>query len=152
MNEHARGLYFEEFSLGQVIESPARTITETDVVQFAGLSGDFNQLHTDRVFAQETVFGERIAHGLLTLSIASGLAARAGIIEGTVQAFAGLTWKFKQPVRIGDTVHLRGEVSSLRALPRLGSGRVVIKVSVINQDDEIVQQGEWTLLMESRGD
>ncbi len=85
--DRPRGLYFEEFTLGQEIDSPARTVTEADVMLFAGLSGDYNPLHTDVEYARDTPYGERIAHGLLGLSIASGLAARAGFIEGTTLAF-----------------------------------------------------------------
>ena len=83
----ARGMYFEEFEIGSEVFSPGRTISEADIVNFAGLSGDYNQLHTDAEFAKGTPFGKRIAHGLLVLSIASGLAARLGFIEGTALAF-----------------------------------------------------------------
>ena len=81
------GRYFEEFEVGYANESAGRTVTEADVVQFAGLSGDYNQLHTDAQFAATTPYGERIAHGLLGLSMATGLASRSGFIEGTAQAF-----------------------------------------------------------------
>ncbi len=145
-----RGLYFEEFEQGQVVSSPGRTITEADVVAFAGLSGDYNQLHTDDEFARETPYGRRIAHGLLGLSAASGLAARAGFIEGTTQAFIGLTYKFKAPVFIGDTIHLRATVSKLRPMPSMGGGMVVFAMEVLNQRGEVVQEGDWTLLMRGR--
>ena len=145
-----RGLYFEEFSQGQVITSPGRTITEADVVAFAGLSGDYNQLHTDEEFARGTPYGRRIAHGLLGLAAASGLAARAGFIEGTTQAFVGLTCKFKAPVFIGDTIHLRATVSKLRPMPSMGGGMVVCAMEVLNQRGEVVQEGEWTLLMQGQ--
>jgi 3-hydroxybutyryl-CoA dehydratase len=149
-DRRVRGLYFEEFAVGDEEETPARTVTEADVVQFAALSGDYNQLHTDAEFAKTTPFGQRIAHGLLGLSIASGLAARAGFIEGTALAFTGLTWKFKKPVLLGDTIRLRTKVSKVRAMPRLGGGIVEFDVRVLNQRDETVQQGEWTMLMKSR--
>ena len=146
----ARGMYFEEFVLGQEILSPARTVTETDVVQFAGLSGDYNVLHTDAEFAKSTPYGQRIAHGLLGLSIASGLAARAGFIEGTAQAFMGLNWKFKAPIFLGDTIRLLTRVSRLRPMPSMGGGVVVFELTVLNQRDETVQEGEWTLLVKNR--
>jgi len=146
----SRGLYFEEFAVGQEMGSPARTVTETDIVQFAGLSGDYNQLHTDAEFAQKTPYGQRIAHGLLGLSIASGLAARAGFIEGTAQAFLGLEWKFKGPIFIGDTVRLRVRVAKLRPMPSMGGGMVLFTVNVLNQHDQAVQQGEWSLLVRGR--
>ena len=83
----SRGRYFEEFAVGDILTTPARTITEADVVNFAALSGDWNQLHTDAEYAKETPFGTRIAHGLLGLTVASGLGARLGFIEGTAEAF-----------------------------------------------------------------
>ncbi|HUV95461.1 MAG TPA: MaoC/PaaZ C-terminal domain-containing protein [Anaerolineae bacterium] len=147
---HARGYFFEEFSVGQEVESPARTVTEADVVQFAGLSGDYNQLHTDAEFARKTPYGKRIAHGLLGLSIASGLAARTGFIEGTAQAFIGLTWKFKAPIFFGDTIRLRARVMRTRSMPRMTGGMVVFAITILNQDDKRVQQGEWTLLLRGR--
>lgn len=105
-----RGRYFEEFEIGDEVETAARTVTETDVMLFAGLSGDYNQLHTDAEFARGTLFGERIAHGLLGLSIASGLASRLGFVEGTAEAFTGLEWKFRGPIKIGDTIRVRLKV------------------------------------------
>ena len=101
------GLYFEEFELEDVAESVGRTITEADIVNFAALSGDWNRIHTDAEYSKDQMFGQRIAHGLLVLSIASGLAVRMGFMEETVQAFMGLQWQFRRPVFIGDTVRLR---------------------------------------------
>lgn len=144
-----RGLYFEEFEAGYTVETPSRTITEADVTLFAGLSGDYNQLHTDAEFAKGTLFGERIAHGLLVLSIASGLASRLGLIEGTTQAFTGLEWKFRAPVKFGDTVRVRIAVKQKKAMPRLGGGFVIFDVAVLNQRDEIVQKGAWKVLLKS---
>ena len=147
-----RGRYFEEFEIGEVVETAARTVTETDVVLFAGLSGDYNQLHTDVEFAKGTMFGERIAHGLLGLSIASGLASRLGVIEGTAEAFTGLEWKFRRPVVIGDTIRVRLEAKRKKEMPRLGGGFVVLDVTVLNQRDETVQKGSWTVLLRSQPD
>src|SRR5512134_1781691 len=102
-----RGMYFEEFQVGQVIYSAGRTITESDIVAFAGLSGDFNQMHVDAEYSARTPFGQRVAHGLLVLSIASGLAVQTGVMEGTVIAFREVNdWKFIKPVFIGDTIHV----------------------------------------------
>ena len=93
-----RGLWFEEFEVGQRIITPGRTITESDIVSFAGLSGDYNQIHTNAEFSSKTPFGKRVAHGLLVLSIASGLAMRTGVLEGTVLAFREINnWKFSLP-------------------------------------------------------
>ncbi len=144
-----RGRYFEEFEIGDRVETAARTVTETDVVLFAGLSGDYNQLHTDAEFARETLFGERIAHGLLGLSIASGLASRLGFAEGTAEAFTALEWKFRGPIKIGDTIRVRLEARRKKEMHRLGGGFVVFDVAVLNQRDETVQKGTWTLLVKS---
>jgi 3-hydroxybutyryl-CoA dehydratase len=145
-----RGRYFEDFKLGEVVVSSGRTITEADIVSFAALSGDYNQIHTDAEFAKGTPFGQRVAHGLLVLSAATGQIAQLGLIEGTVLAFRELTWKFSRPVFIGDTVHVIAEVVNLKALPRLGGGSVVLKVRVANQRDEVVASGEWNALMASK--
>jgi acyl dehydratase len=147
----SRGYYFEEFEVGQKFVSSARTITESDIVLFAGLSGDYNQIHTDKEFSKSTPFGQRVAHGLLVTSIASGLIAQSGMLEGTVIAFREINnWKFSRPTFIGDTVHVITEVVKTKSLPRLGGGSVVILVDVINQNDESVMKGKWTALMASK--
>jgi len=145
-----RGMYFEEFEVGIEVVSPGRTITEADVVAFAGVSGDYNQLHTDDEFAKGLMFGQRIAHGMLVLSIATGLAARLGFIEGTALAFRELTWKFSQPVFFGDTIYMKATCKETKPMPRLGGGVVKFDVRVANQDGKTVQRGEWRLLMASR--
>lgn len=146
-----KGLYFEDFAVGQRVVSQGRTITEADIVAFAGLTGDWNPLHTDAEHARGTQFGERIAHGLLILSVASGLAWRLGFMEGTVEAFLGLEWKFRAPVKIGDTIHLEAQVAGVRAMPRLGGGIVTFDVKVINQRSETVEKGTWEVLVKSKG-
>jgi acyl dehydratase len=118
-------------------------------MQFAGLSGDYNQLHTDAEYAKETMFGERIAHGLLGLSIVSGLSSRMGFGEGTVEAFTSLEWKFRGPIRFGDTIRAHFVVERKKKMARLGGGFVVFNVVVLNQEDEVVQKGTWTLLIKS---
>jgi len=144
-----RGRYFEEFEIGDGVETAARTITESDVMLFAGLSGDYNPLHTDAEFVKGTLFGERIAHGLLGLSIASGLASRLGFVEGTTEAFTALEWKFRAPIRIGDTVRVRARVRQKKEMPRLGGGFITFDVRLLNQQDETVQKGTWTVLIKS---
>jgi acyl dehydratase len=146
-----RGRYFEEFAVGDKITTAGRTVTETDIVNFAGLSGDFNQIHTDDVFARGSVFKQRVAHGLLGLSIASGLAVQTGFMEGTIMAFREVQeWKFSNPIFIGDTIHVEIEVLETKAMPRLGGGLVTIKLTVKNQKGETAQQGKWLALMISR--
>jgi acyl dehydratase len=144
-------MYFDEFAAGQTVRTLARTVTEADIVAFAGNSGDFNQIHTDAAFAASTPYGQRIAHGLLTLSITSGLAVQTGIMEGTIIAFREiLEWKFVGPVFIGDTVHAEIEVIETKALPRLGGGLITLRFDVRNQDDKTVQKGVWVALMAGR--
>ena len=146
-----QGLYFEEFQLGQRLETVGRTITETDVVNFAALSGDYNRIHTDAAYAATTPFGQRIAHGLCVSAIASGLMVRTNIMEGTVLAFREINeWKFSRPVLMGDTIHVQSEVVELKAFPRLKGGAVTIKLDVVNQKGEVCQTGRWTMLMLAR--
>jgi acyl dehydratase len=96
------------------------------------------------------MFGQRIAHGMLVLSVATGLAARLGFIEGTALAFRELTWKFSQPVFFGDTIYMKATCKETKPMPRLGGGVVKFDVRVANQDGKTVQRGEWQLLMASR--
>jgi len=146
-----RGLYFEEFETGQIITTAARTVTEADIVAFAGLSGDYNQIHTDAEFAKTTPFGQRIAHGLLVLSVISGLAVQTGFMEGTIIAFREVNeWKFSKPVFIGDTVHATLEITETKALRRLGGGAITIKLNVTNQHDDTVMSGTWIALIASK--
>jgi 3-hydroxybutyryl-CoA dehydratase len=144
-----RGLWFEQFEEGMVVESAGRTITEADVVGFASLSGDWNQMHTDAEYCKTTMYGQRVAHGLLVLSVASGLAMRLGFMEQTVKAFMGLSWKFRAPVFIGDTVHLRATVTKKHPMRQLGGGVVTFNVEVLNQDNRVVQRGEWEVIVAS---
>jgi 3-hydroxybutyryl-CoA dehydratase len=146
-----RGMYFEEFTEGTQVVSQGRTITETDIVNFAGVSGDYNAIHTDAEFSKATPFGERIAHGLLVLSVATGLGMQLGFLDGTAIAFIGLEWKFKAPVKIGDTVHLVAKVKQTKAMKAMGGGFVIFDVRVLNQRDEVVQEGTWTVLVKSKG-
>jgi 3-hydroxybutyryl-CoA dehydratase len=146
-----RGYYFEDFQVGLQIVTLPRTITESDVVTFAGLSGDYNQIHTDAEFSKTTAYGQRIAHGLLGLSIASGLAMRTGFLEGTVMAFREINeWKFSKPIFIGDTIHVVVTVLEVKAMPRLGGGLISICLEVKNQREETTMKGFWTALIASR--
>jgi acyl dehydratase len=146
-------LYFDDFLPGDKYESGARTVTEADVVHFAGLSGDFNPLHTDAVHAERSPMGERIAHGLLVLSIASGLINQTGIFAGSVIAFLGIDeWKFGRPVRLGDTIHVEMEVLETRLTSKKDRGVVRWRRQVVNQRDEVVQEGVITLLVAVRGE
>lgn len=155
LDEHlGRRLYFEDLEPGQAWESPRRTVTEADVVQFAGLSGDYNALHTDAVYAVGHPFGQRAAHGLLTLAIASGLTTRMPVyrlMDGTRLALTELRCQWRKPVLIGDTIHVElriGEKSLSQKRP--GTGRVTMLRTVKNQNGEVVAETEWTTLMKCR--
>ncbi len=145
-----RGRYFEEFAVGDKMTSQGRTITESDIVTFAGLSGDYNPIHTDAEFAQAGMFGERIAHGLLVLSIASGLAWQLGFMAGTADAFLSLDWKFAGPTKIGDTLTTSAQVAQKRDMPGSGGGMVVFNIEVTNQKGEVIQRGKWSVLVRGK--
>ena len=140
------GLFFDEFTIGDSTESVGRTITEADIVNFAALSGDWNLIHTDAEYAATQMYKQRVAHGLLVLSIASGLAVRMGFMEDTIMAFRGLAWRFVKPVFIGDTVRLRVTVEEKKPMARLGGGIVNFKMEVVNQQSEVTQRGNWEIL------
>jgi acyl dehydratase len=144
-----RGRYFDELEVGDSVITPARTMTETDVVMFAAISGDYNQLHTDEEFARAGAFGTRVTHGMLVLSVATGLLGRTGVFEGTAVGFTNLEWRFKKPVYIGDTVRVRAEVVRKRPLGQ-EAGFVFVKAQVLNQKDEVVQTGEWRAIVTNK--
>jgi acyl dehydratase len=141
--------YFDDIEAGEEYESPGRTITEADIVIFAGISGDYNVVHTDAELMKSSIFGERIAHGLLGLSIQSGLLARAMIPYATI-AFVGLRWKFKGPIKIGDTIRVRAKVTAKKDGAKPDRGLVTLARTVTNQRGEVVQEGETDLLVERR--
>ena len=141
--------YFDEIQLGEEYESPGRTVTETDIVIFAGLSGDYNVLHTDAEFMKRSIFGERIAHGLLGLAIQAGLFTRATQAYATL-AFVGLRWKFKGPIKIGDTIRLKAKVLAKKEAGNPDRGLVAVQRTFLNQRDEVVQEGETDLIVERK--
>jgi acyl dehydratase len=148
MTYKPRGLYFEEFAIGQKIVTAGRTITEADIVSFATLTGDFNAIHVDAEYAAGQIFKQRIAHGLLGMSYALGLTVQTGMMEGTVVAFREIgTWKFSKPIFIGDTIHVEIEVQALKPMPRVGGGLVTTQSQIVNQRGEVTQTGTWALIM-----
>lgn len=143
-------LYFEDFRVGDRYTTVGRTVTEADIVNFAGLSGDYNPLHLDREHAAGMPFGERIAHGMLTLSITSGQFNQLGLVNETVIAFMEMHWKFKGAVKIGDTVHSEIGVLDVQKTSKPGRGVVTVEFDVRNQRGETVQLGTFALLVRSR--
>jgi acyl dehydratase len=141
------GLTFEEFEIGATYESQARTISEADVATFAGLSGDFNPLHTDAEFAKTTTFGERIVHGMLTVAISTGMSNWTGLFAGTTIALMEQNIQYKGAVKFGDTVRLRLEVAEKKETSKPDRGVVKFAARMLNQRDELVVDMQWTLLM-----
>lgn len=139
--------YFDDFHVDQEFVTKARTVTEADVVNFAALSWDTNQLHTDKEFAAKTIYGERIAHGMLGIVIHSGLSQMLGIMEGTILAFLGMTWNFHLPIRIGDTVHVVQRVKEMRVTSKPDRGVLTFEKELVNQRGEVVQTGTTTVLL-----
>jgi len=138
--------YYEDFDIGDEWETPRRTITDADIVGFAGLSGDFNPVHTDEEFAKTTAFEGRILPGPGVFAIATGLEFRLGIKEGTAVAMLGMTWDFKGPIKIGDTIHVYQRVASMRETKNPTTGIVNFHVEIRNQRAEVVQAGEWKIM------
>ena len=139
-------LYFEELYVGQRFVSRGRTITETDIVIFAGLSGDYNQLHTDAEWSKNTPFKRRIAHGLLVAAIASGLMYRIGFLDGTGLAHLGTTMKFTAPVFSGDTLHVELDILSKKEIDH-NRGSFTVKMDVKNQDNLVVETEQMILII-----
>jgi len=145
------GWYFEDYEIGKEIRSSSRTITEADIVNFAGITGDWNPLHTDEEFAKKSVFGKRIAHGTLTFAIMTGLFARLGIIERTIVAFYGVDkLRFVKPVFIGDTLTAIARV--IEKEDKGNTGMIVMEANVVNQRGEVVLTSIVRFLVKKRGD
>lgn len=144
-----QGKYFDDWDVGQRYVTAGRTITETDVVMFAAMTGDYNELHTNReTMENNEVFGERIAHGLLGLAVAHGLFSREGYLDGTTVAFLGLeSWQFKAPIFLGDTIRVNVEVVEKKA-GRSKADRGVVKFHLVTtkQDQTVVQDGYISIM------
>jgi acyl dehydratase len=147
----SRAMFFDDFAEGQEFVTPARTVTEADIVSFAAWTGDYNPLHTDAEFARSTRFGERIAHGTLGVALCIGLAARLGLWEGSAVALLGIDgWRFRAPVLIGDTVHARIEIVGARRISRGDAGVVSRRFTLLNQREDITQEGRLDVMVAVR--
>ena len=145
------GWYLEDFEVGKSYRSGGRTVTETDVVNFAGLSGDFNPLHMDEEFARtQSIFGHRIAHGMLGAVMMTGLSNQTGMFEGTTIAFLELNVRYPAPLEIGATVHLEMTPTTVRHSSRPGRGIRELDANLVDQNGTVVTQCKWTLMMKSR--
>jgi acyl dehydratase len=142
-----KGKYYEELEIGNEFLTRRRTLTQTDVAFYAGFSWDYNPEHTDVEFARKSVFGEPIAHMLLSLVFANGLSASTSILRGTARGYLGMTWRTLGVCRIGDTLQVRETILEKRESSRPEVGVVVIGIEVINQREEVVNKGERTMLV-----
>jgi len=151
MNYVPRGRHFDDFTAGETFTTVARTLTEGAVDNFAGLSGDFNPLHTDEESARQGPMKGRIAHGMLVLAVATGQVNQLGIFEGTTLALLGMERiRWTAPVKLGDTIHTVLTVKETRESSKPDRGVLVLDVAVRNQRGETVCQAEWTTLMARR--
>lgn len=142
-------LYFDELEIGQEWDSGGRTVTEADIVNFAGFSGDFNAIHIDREYAATTPYRKPIAHGFGIFCIASGLTVICPAVR-TVALLEVRQWSFRLPVFAGDTIHMRTKVVEKAIRGRGRRGEVVWHRQIINQDKKVVQEGEIVTLVEAR--
>lgn len=150
-NQKPRGRYFEDFEVGQEFVSPARTITSTDIVNFACLSGDFNEVHTNFEYCKTTQFGEPIAHGPLVYAIMGGLQYASGINDGTLLALLQIdAWKMLDAVKHGDTIRLHSRVLSKKESSKPDRGVVSFQRQCIKQDGSVAQEMTATLLYRRR--
>ncbi len=150
MTRHSQPIWsFEDLAVGDEWESPRRTVTETDVVLFASLSGDFNPLHVDHSSATNNPFGRPVAHGLLGLSIATGLISQAPRVD-TVALLCILEWRFQLPIHFGDTIHAVSRVEALEPHTNGRRGIVTWHRRILNQDGNLVQEGRTQTLVRAR--
>ncbi len=145
-----RAKYFEEFAVGDEYRTPSRTVTEADIVMFAGLSWDNAAMHTDEEYAKGQVYGQRIAHGLLIISMYSGVKQKLGIVDGTTIGFVGLDLKIPRPVVIGDTISANIDVVETKPTRKGEGGIVKSRFQVVNQRGEVVIEGHETLLIQCK--
>jgi acyl dehydratase len=147
----AVGLYWEEWEVGQEWTTRGRTMTEAAIETCAGLSGDYNPLHTDEEYAKTTQFGTRVAHGPLTYLFAAGLLFQLHLYDDTLIAFLGFDkLRFTKPVKIGDTVRAKIRVTEKRETSRPDRGIVRRELLVLNQRDEIVLEADQSFLIKRR--
>jgi acyl dehydratase len=142
-----KGKTFDEFKVGDEFTTASRTIAEADVVNFAGLSGDFNPLHTDEEFGKSTPFKGRVAHGMLSVAIATGLANQLGIFEGTTVALLSMTISYKGVAKFGDTIHLVLKVVDKKETSKGDKGIATFDTTVYNQNDDTIVEGQWVVML-----
>lgn len=143
------GNFYEDIKIGDERLTPRVTVTEGHVLAYAGVAGDFSPIHMDEVYAQSTVFGGRIAHGLMGLSLTDGMKVQSGFFRDGIAL--GWTWNFKRPIRIGDTLQVKFRVADMRVpKSRSDMGILFIAIELLNQRGEVVQEGEHRLMVPRR--
>lgn len=146
-----RGLYFEDFEIGRSIVTSRRTVTQTDIVNFACLSGDHNAPHIDHEFCKTQPYGEPLAHAPLVLAIVSGLQCLSGINDGTIIAMMGLdNWRIHLPVKAGDTIHAVITPKEKKLTSSGKKGIIICDRIVVNQRSETVQSMEISNMYKCR--
>ena len=146
-----RGRYFEDFELGEEIVTPARTITSTDIVNFACLTGDFNEVHTNFEYCKTTPFGEPVAHGPLIYGIMGGLTYASGVNDGTLLGLLGIDqWRMLAPVKHGDTIRVVAVVVEKKETSKADRGVVTFQRKCVKQDGSVVQEMKATLMFKRR--
>lgn len=150
MSFTAQHLYFDDVAVGQEWESPGRTVTETDIVNFAGLSGDFNPMHVDHEFAKQTPFHGPIAHGLLAICIGSGLGLNSPPMR-TLAFMSIKEWSFREPIFVGDTIRVRCKILGIEPRARGRRGTIIWQRQIVNQRGKIVQEGTTVTLVQGKG-
>jgi len=148
---NVRGRTFDEFVIDEEIVSGARTVTEADVVNFACLSGDFHPEHMNEEYARKGPLGERIAHGLLVLSMATGLLNQTGAFEGTSIAILELTTRFVKAVKFGDTVRAIQKIVGKKETSKPDRGVLTSRITVLNQNDEMILEADLVALLYRSG-
>ncbi len=145
-----QGLYFEDYEIGDRFETPGRTISEADVVAYAGLSADYNPLHIDEEYANDTIYGSRIAHGMLVASIGFGAFMRLGTVIGTGMGILNVNARFLRPVHIGDTIKTEAEVVTVRQTSKPDRGIVGFKLIVVNQHGQTVCEIDYSHMIKTK--
>ncbi|GAA1863607.1 MaoC/PaaZ C-terminal domain-containing protein [Pseudonocardia alni subsp. carboxydivorans] len=151
MTDRDTSLYYEDLEVGMVLTSLGRTVTETDLVQFCMLSGDWNPIHSDEEFSRASHFGRRVVHGVFGIALLTGLMDRAGWFATSAIAMLGLEdWRFPRPIFVGDTLHCRLEITELRPTSK-GDRAVVGRLfELVDHHGEVVQRGRMPMLVRRR--
>jgi len=145
-----QGLYFEDFQVGDRFETPRRTVTDAEISAYAGLSADYNPIHVDDLYAKDTIYGTRIAHGMLVLTIGFGLLMRLGLWVGTGMGLLSISARFLKPLHIGDTIRTEAEVVSVRHTSKPDRGVITFRLDIVNQSGETLCEVDYSHMAKTR--